>query len=193
MQVDLRESWRIGDVEIPIPPRACADGRSERPGLPPPGAPLRRRARLLGDGQLRRALAQERAHARLPAHRRRRASARRADLRRGACRHGRGRANGRGRGRGPRRHQLRLPGAQGDEDRRGRALPRGAGTRLRDRRRRRERDLAARLGEDAPRARERIANVPRDRPAARRGRRRVADAPPALGEADVHRARPTTR
>ena len=63
---------------------------------------------------------QERAHARLPADRRRRAPARGADLRRRARRDGRGGADGRGRGRGHRRHQLRLPRPQGDEDRRGR-------------------------------------------------------------------------
>ena len=43
------------------------------------------------------------------------------------------------------------------------------------------------VGEDAPRHGERLARLPRRRPAPGRGRRRLADAAPALGEADVHR------
>ena len=50
-----------------------------------------------------------------------------------------------------------------------------------------------RVREDAPRHRQRLARLPRRRPPARRGRREVADAPPPLREADVHRASPTTR
>ena len=56
-----------------------------------------------------------------------------------------------------------------------------------------ERGLGAGDGEDAPRRRERLAHVPRARPAARRGGRGGADAPSPLGEADVHRQSPTTR
>src|SRR4051812_21475965 len=62
-------------------PRAGADGGRVRPGLPPPGTALRRGPRLLRDGELRRAPSQERAHARLSAHRAGRAAARGADLR----------------------------------------------------------------------------------------------------------------
>ena len=91
--------------------RARPDGGRERAGLPPPGPALRGRARLLGDGELRRAPARERAHARLPADRLGRAAAGGADLRLRARRDGRGGADGRGRGRRHRRHQLRLPGA----------------------------------------------------------------------------------
>ena len=60
-----------------------------------------------------------------------------------------------------------------------------------DRRGRRRGGRRAGDREDAPRPRERLARVPRRRPAARRRRRADADAPPALGEADVHgRGRP---
>ena len=58
------------DGRDPDAARARSDGRCERAGLPPPGPPFRGRARLLGDGQLRRAPPRQRAHARLPAHRR---------------------------------------------------------------------------------------------------------------------------
>src|SRR6478672_3494744 len=44
----------------PYARRACADGGCERAGVPPPGPPLRGRARVLGDGQLRRAAPWER-------------------------------------------------------------------------------------------------------------------------------------
>src|SRR5215204_2950340 len=44
--------------------RPRTDGRCERSGISTPGAPVRGRARMLGDGQLRRARAPERAHAR---------------------------------------------------------------------------------------------------------------------------------
>ena len=57
----------------------------------------------------------------------------------------------------------------------------------RDRRGGRRRGRRAGDGEDAPRARERLAHLPRRRAAARGGRRRRADAPSPLGEADVHR------
>ena len=73
----------------------------------------------------------------------------------------------------------------------------GAGARLLE-----DPDLACRIAEavasavsvplsreDAPRRRERLARVPRARPAARRRGRGDADAPPPLGEADVHRLR----
>src|SRR6266852_6681714 len=46
--------------------RPGPDGRGQRPGVPPPGPPLRGRPRLLGDGLLRRNRAPERADARLP-------------------------------------------------------------------------------------------------------------------------------
>ncbi len=176
--------WAGGD---PDPARARPDGRCQRAGVSPPGPPFRRRARLLGDGQLRGAFAQEREDARLLAHRCRRASARGSDLRRRAGRHGRSGTDGRGRGRRPRRHQLRLPGAQGDEDRRGRHVPRRARPRVPHRRGGRRGDLDPGLGEDAPRDPERLAHVPRDRAQARRSGRGHPHAPPALGAADVHR------
>src|SRR5919201_4175984 len=50
----------------PDPPRPGTDGGRQRPGLPPAGPALRRRARLLGDGLLRRARAPQRADSRLP-------------------------------------------------------------------------------------------------------------------------------
>ena len=95
--------------------------RRERPGVPPPGPPLRRRARLLGDGRAAPGLhhRNERTlgYLRIACDERPLAvqifgSEPRAD--------GRGGAHGRGGRRRHRRHQLRLPGAQGDEDRRGR-------------------------------------------------------------------------
>ena len=52
---------------------------------------------------------------------------------------GRGGPDGRGGRRRHRRHELRLPGAQGDEDRRRRAPARGSGARLPDHRGRRDR------------------------------------------------------
>src|SRR5438132_5532001 len=68
----------------PDPPRPGSDGRGQRPGVPPPGAPLRGRTGLLRDGLLRRDRAPERADPRLPAGRGRRASPRDPDLRVGA-------------------------------------------------------------------------------------------------------------
>src|SRR5690348_6625019 len=80
----------------PDPCRPGADGRGERPGIPAAGPALRRGPRLLGDGLLRRNRAPERADARVPPGRRRRASARDPDLRLGAPGHGGGGPDGRG-------------------------------------------------------------------------------------------------
>src|SRR6266487_2643977 len=88
--------------------RSGPDGRGQRPGFPAPGPPLRGRARLLGDGFLRRDRAPERADARLPARGRGRASARDPDLRLGACGDGCSRATGRRSRRRHRGHELRL-------------------------------------------------------------------------------------
>ena len=66
-----------------------------------------------------------------------------------------------------------------------------ARSRVPDRRRRRGSRVRARDGEDAPGPRERLADLPRPRAAARRGRRAEPHAPPALGPPDVHgRGRP---
>ena len=118
----------------------------------------------------------------------RRASARDPDLRLRAGGDGRGGADGRGRGRRPRRHQLRLPRAQGDEDRRRRdacsttpTARAGSSTPWRTPSRCRSRVKMRRGLENGSRA------CLDGRPAARRGRRADADAPPALGAADVHR------
>ena len=63
------------------PSRARAHGGCQRPGVPAPGSALRRRSRLLGDGELRRDRAPQREDARLPPRGRRRASARDPALR----------------------------------------------------------------------------------------------------------------
>src|SRR5262249_58671838 len=76
----LVDSGRPG----PNPPGAGSDGGGERPGLPPPGPPLRRRPGLLGDGELRRARAPQRADSGGPAGRPGRAPAGDPDLRLGA-------------------------------------------------------------------------------------------------------------
>ena len=170
--------------------RPRADGGRQRAGVSPPGPALRRRARLLRDGQLRRDRAPQRAHARATC-------ASRADEHPLAIQlfgsepahDGRGGADGRGGGRRPRRPQLRLPREEGDEDRR-RARRCSTTPTARaaivdgDRRggRRSRCSVKMRRG-----LRERLARLPRGRPAARRGRRRVADAASALGAADVHR------
>src|SRR5262249_13307093 len=65
----------------PKPARSRPDGGRQRAGLSAAGPALRRRARLLGDGVVRRAAPWERAHARVPAHRIGRAAAGGADLR----------------------------------------------------------------------------------------------------------------
>ena len=67
--IDLRAALVDRRRRDPDAARARADGGRQRPGVPAPGPPLRRRPRLLGDGQLRGARAPQRAHARLPAHR----------------------------------------------------------------------------------------------------------------------------
>ena len=115
----------------PLADRAGADGRRVGAGVPAPGPALRRRPRVQRDGVVVRALVRQRAHARLPADRPRRASPGRADLRLRAGADGRGRRDGRRRRRGHRRHQLRLPGAQGDQDRRRRQRARGSRAGLR--------------------------------------------------------------
>ncbi len=189
MDVDLHEHWFLGRRRDPRPSRPRAHGRRERPGVPPAGPTPRRGARLLRDGLGRGDPAPQRAHARLPARRLRRASARDPDLRLRPGRDGRGRAHGRGGRRGHRRHQLRLPGPEGDEDRRRRLAARRPGPRRADRRVGGRGDRAAGVGEDAPRHAERLARLPRRRAAPRRGGRRVAHPPPPLGEADVHRHR----
>src|SRR4029450_9745771 len=81
----------------PESPRPGTHGRGERPGLPPPGPALWRRAGLLGDGELRRPRAPERADAGLPAGRPGRAPPGDPDLRLRAARDGGGGADGRGR------------------------------------------------------------------------------------------------
>src|SRR6266536_4637868 len=171
------------------PGRAGADGGRQRPGVPAPGPPLRSGPRLLGDGLLRRDRAPQRADARLPPGRRRRAPPRDPDLRLRARGDGGGGADG-GSSRCRRhRHELRLPRAEGDEDRRGRPPAGAARPRVPDHRGRRLGGLGARDGEDAPRRRGRLACLPRARPCARRRRRLGARAAPALGPADVHRVR----
>ena len=105
---------------------------------------------------------------------------------------GRG-ADGRGRRRGHRRHELRLPGAQGHEDRRRRAPDGGPGARLPGRGRGGGCREGPRDREDAARGRERLPHVPRARAAARRGRRGRADTSSALGASRCTPARPTTR
>ena len=166
--------------------RPRTHGGRQRPGVPPPGPPLRRRARLLGDGLLRRDRAPEREDARLPARRLRRASARDPDLRRRPARDGRGGPDGRGGRRRHRRHELRLPRPQGHEDGRRCAPAPGRAARLPHHRGGRERRRRAGEREDAARRRGRLAQRARARAEARRGRRGDADAAPALGEADVH-------
>ena len=194
MTIDLRESWWIGPVEIPtrlvLAPMAGVSVQAFRRA----GAAVRSRARLLRDGQQRRHRASQRAHARLPPGRGGRAPARHSALRLEPGGDERVGANG---GRGRRRHrghQLRLPGAQGDQDRR------------RARRCSSSPDLACRIvaavaeavdvpvtREDAPRAARRLARLPRRRAAPGRRRSGLAHAPPALGAADVHRHAPTMR
>ena len=165
---------------------ARADGRRVRAGLPAPGPPLRRGPRVLGDGLGLRALVRQRAHARLPAHRARRAPARGAGLRLGSGDGGRGRAHVRGRRRRHHRHQLRLPGAQGHEDRRGRLGARQPRRRGRDHARGRRGRRRPRDGQAAPRRAQRLARLPRPRPEAGRRRRGGDHAAPALRPADVH-------
>ena len=154
------------------PARAGSHGRRQRAGVSPPGPPFRGWSRLLRDGELRRPAAPERALARLSAHLRRRASAGRSDLRVGARGDGRGGADGRGGRRRHRRHQLRLPGAQGDEDRRRGDPARGSRAGLPHRRGRGGRSLGPGDREDAPRARERLTRVPRSAHASSRRARR---------------------
>ena len=77
--------------------------------------------------------------------------------------------HGRRRRRGHRRHQLRLPGAQGHEDRRRRERARGSRPGLRAGRGRRRRGRRAGHGEDAPRRPQRIAlGARRSAPSSRR-------------------------
>ena len=67
--LDLADTWRHRRRRDPRQARARADGGRQRAGLPPAGPPLRRRARVLGDGLGGRDPAPERADARLPARR----------------------------------------------------------------------------------------------------------------------------
>src|SRR5215211_7767394 len=164
-----------------------ADGRCQRPGVPPPGPPLWRGFGVFGDGLLRRDRAPERANARIPARGRGRASAGDPDLRFRAAGDGRGGPHGRSRGRRSGRHQLWLPGAEGDEDRRRRHGARASCPGRADRRRRGRGGLRPRLGEDAPRAGRPLAGGARARPATRRGRCTDAHAPSAERTPDVHR------
>ena len=171
--------------------RPRADGGRQRAGLSAPGQALRRRTRVLGDGQLRRDRASQRTHARVPARRLRRAPARDPAVRLRPGDDGRGGPHGRGGWSRPRRPELRLPRQEGDEDRRGRDAAGRPGSggedRLRDRRCGRHPDQR----EAAPRASERVARLPRRRPEAGGGGCRLADPAPALGPADVHgRGRP---
>ena len=189
MNIDLTETWHIGGVEIPGRARAGADGRGLRAGISPPGPTLRGGPRLLRDGLRVRDPAPERKDARLSAGRLGRAPARDPDLRLRSRGDGRGRSHGRGRRRGHRRHELRLPCEEGDEDRSGRLAPGRPGPRLPARRGGRRRHAAPHLGEDAPGRRERVTHLPGRRPSARRVGRRVAHPASALGEADVHRHR----
>ena len=92
--IDLRETWWIGPVEIPTRLVLAPDGRRQRAGVPPPGPPLRCGPRVLRDGQLCRDRAPQRAHARLPPGRVRRAPARDPALRLRAGDDGRGGADG---------------------------------------------------------------------------------------------------
>ena len=184
--IDLRTPWRIGPVEVPTRLVLAPMAGRQRAGVPAPGTPLRRRARLLRDGQLRGDRASQREDARLPSGRVRRASARDPALRLRPAADGRRGAHGRGGRRGHRRRQLRLPGEEGDEDRRRRAPPRGAGSRVQHHRGDRRRGGRPGDGQAPARRPERLAGVPRARPAARRGRRLVADAPSAIRAADVH-------
>src|SRR5256714_14518739 len=78
----------------PVPAGARPDGRCERPGLSPPGAPLRGRARLLGDGKLWRDRVPEREDVGLAEGAARGASAGDPDLRLAAGRDGRSRPDG---------------------------------------------------------------------------------------------------
>ena len=185
--LDLRESWRIGPVEIPsrvvLAPMAGVSVQA-----------FRRQGRRFGAGLVCSEMVScagiEHRNERTLGYLRvgvGRASAGDPDLRLRPAGDGRGGAHGRGRGRRHRRHQLRLPRAEGDEDRRRRDAPRRPRARLPDRRRGRRRCRHSRLGEDAARARERLAALPRGRPAARRGGRADADAASALGTPDVHR------
>ena len=173
----------------PLADRARSDGRRVCAGIPAPGPALRRRPRVQRDGVVVRALVRQRAHARLPADRPRRASAGRPDLRLGAGADGRGRWDGGRCRRGHRRHQLRLPGAQGHQDRRRCQRARGPRPRLAGRRSGGRGGRRAGHRQDAPWAEERLARRARPRAAAGGSGRRRADTPPPLGPADVHRLR----
>ena len=140
-----------------------------------------------------RPLARQRAHARLPADRPRRASAGDPDLRLGAADDGRGGADGGGRRRRHRRHQLRLPRAQGHEDRRrAQHLLEDPDARVP----RSSRTVAGAV--DVPvtvKMRRGVRNGSRTRSSSGRSSRGgagVADAPPPLGQ-QMYTGTPTTR
>ena len=153
------------------PARARADGGRQRAGVQAPGTALRRRARVLGDGELRGHRAPQRAHARLPASRRGRAPARDPALRLGPALDGGRGAHGRGRRSGPRRPQLRLPREEGDAHGRGSAPARGRRPRVPDRRGGRRGRRPPGDGQAPPWRPERLARLSRARPQARRSRR----------------------
>ena len=187
VQVDLRESWRIGPVEIPtrlvLAPMAGVSVQA-----------FRRQGRRFGAGLV----CSEMVSCAGLQHRNERTL---GYLRIAADEHPLaiqifGSETG---DRWPRRREWSRPPAptwststsaarsKGDEDRRRRDAARRPRARVPDRRRRRGGGLGPGLREDAARPRERLADVPRRRPTARRGRRGVAHAPSALGQADVHR------
>src|SRR5262249_37892044 len=133
--------------------RSGPDGGGQRPGLQAPGPPVRGGSRVLRDGLRGRDPAPQRADARLPAGGGGRAPAGDPDLRLESPGHGRSDEDGRRGGRRHRRHQLRLPRAQGHEDRSGRQRPRRPGPGLPPRRGRRGRVRPSRGRQDAPRGR----------------------------------------
>ena len=184
--VDLREPWSIGPVEIPtrlvLAPMAGVSVQA-----------FRRQGRRFGAGLVCSEMVScagiEHRNERTLGYLRvacRRASARDPAVRLGARVDGRGRAHGRGGRRRPRRPQLRLPRAEGDEDRRRRDAARRSRPRRADRLRDRRRGRHPGQRQAAPRPARRVARLPRRRAAARRGGRRVADAASALRAADVH-------
>ena len=188
VQIDLRTVLADRARRDPDAARARADGGRQRAGVPPPGTPLRRRARLLGDGlaapgssTATSARSATCASPRTSIRWRSRSSAPSPRAMAEAARHGRGRR------RRPRRHQLRLPGAEGDEDRRRRDAARGSRSRLP------RSSSAVAAAVDVPvsvKMRRGLRDGSRAcldvGPRLVDGGRGVADPAPALGAADVH-------